>query len=380
MAQRALGARPDPKTDEGGLWTESDKAERAAKNSAEVDPDPKLAAYIQDIACKVGAEYCKDLRVYVMDRPFFNASAAPNGYIEIWSGALLRANDEAEVAFILSHEISHYAQNHSIKAWRAAKARANAAMAVGVIAGIALSAATFNSTTGVSSFDNYAGSFVDIVYLGAMASMFSFSREQETEADALGQDRLTTAGYASSASVSVWQSRLSESQASDFPQVRKNQVRTGIFDSHPVTQERLKALQERTKSGGDLGPERLRAVIRPHLASWLRDDMRRRDYGETLHVIDRLSQSGEDLGVLTYFKAESYRLRRGDGDLTKAKESYAAAIQHADAPVAAWRELGELRRKEGDRTGARQAFEGYLAKAPEAEDAWLVQDALKTLK
>lgn len=380
-AQRAVGARPNPTTDEGGLWVESDKAERAVKNSAEIDADPELTAYVQKLACKVAQEYCGDIRLYVLDRPFFNAAAAPNGYIEVWSGTLLRVKDESELAFVLGHEISHYAEDHSIKAWRAFKTRGNIAMAVGVVAGVALSAATFNPATGASSFDQYASSFVNLVYLGAMASMFSFSRDQESEADRLGLERLTNAGYASAGAVDTWRSRMDEALASDIDKVRKLPARTSIFDSHPIDKERLAALDKLAGDrSGETGGDALRKVIRPHLSDWLKDDLRRRDYGQTLFVIDRLAAGGQDLALLNFYKGEAYRLRRGDGDLAKAKEAYLASAALPDAPTAVWRELGDLRRKDGDSAGAKAAYESYLAKAGDAEDAWLVKDALKTLK
>jgi predicted Zn-dependent protease len=381
-AERLTGQRPDPTTDEGGLWTESDKAERAVKNSAEIDTDPELTAYVRKVACDVSPEHCGEIRVYVLDRPFFNAAAAPNGYIEVWSGTLLRARNEAELAFVLSHEISHFDQNHSIKAWRAAKTRANTAMAVSIVAGIALSAATFNPNTGVSSFDNYAASFVDIVYLGAMASMFSFSRDQESDADRLGLERLTKAGYAPSAAVDIWRSRMDETQSSDFEKVRKSQARTSIFDSHPVEKDRLAALSDKLPADakGELRQDALRKIVRPHLAVWLKDDLRRRDFGQTLFLISRLAEGGEDLGLLNFYRGEAYRLRHAEGDLAKAKEAYLAAAALPDCPVSAWRELGDLRRRDNDPAGAKAAYESYLAKAPEAEDAWLVKDTLKTLK
>lgn len=93
--QRMAGARPDISTDEGGLWDLSDRAEQAAKRSAELNRDVALNAYVREVACKVAKAHCGDIRVYVMDRPFFNASMSPNGYSEIWSGVLLRTLDES---------------------------------------------------------------------------------------------------------------------------------------------------------------------------------------------------------------------------------------------------------------------------------------------
>ena len=90
--QRPPHLRPlDPASEEAGMWEVSDKAEARAKASGDLDPDPVLTAYVKQVQCKVAPEYCDEIRIYVMDRPYFNADTAPNGYIEVWTGALLRA-------------------------------------------------------------------------------------------------------------------------------------------------------------------------------------------------------------------------------------------------------------------------------------------------
>jgi predicted Zn-dependent protease len=380
-----VGLRPQPDSPEAGLWDTFDKVEQQAKLSADLNADPVLNAYVHEVACKVAAEYCQELRIYVMDRPFMNAAMASNGYSEVWSGLLLRVADEAELAFVLGHEASHFTENHSIERHEAIKTRANVAMAfsAGIAAVALVGAAHTVHSQGVSDIYDAAGSLVDLVYFTAAASLFSFTREQETEADILGLRRAAAAGYDTRAAASSWRSVLSESKASDFKSVRNQEARLGILDSHPLSSIRADALDleaSKLPVGGASGRERHRAAIRPFLGAWLKDDLRRKDYGQTLHVIDRLAATGEDLGVLNFYRGETYRLRRGEDDVELAKQAYEAAIAHSDAPVAAWRELGEARRRAGDRAGAAQAFNDYLEKAPDAEDAWLVRDTLNSLQ
>jgi hypothetical protein len=164
--------------------------------------------------------------------------------------------------------------------------------------------------------------------------------------------------------------------------VRKQGLSTSLYDSHPIDSDRVAAAQQDAAAlpqVGDDGRTRYRAAIRPHLGAWLKDDLRRRDYGQTLFLIDRLAQGGEDPGLLGFYRGESFRLRRLDGDAQLAEAAYASAAAYPDAPPAAFRELGELKRKRGDTAGAREAFNAYLKRAPQAEDAWLVQDSLNSL-
>ncbi|HQT53698.1 MAG TPA: M48 family metalloprotease, partial [Phenylobacterium sp.] len=191
QAQRLAGVRPDLASDEGGLWSVSDKAEIGARQSAELDRDPALNAYVRDVACKVARDHCADIRVYVMDRPFFNASMAPNGYTEVWSGTLLRAADEAQLAFILGHEISHFDRNHSLTSWRRRKSTANAMMVLSAgvaVVGVA-AASSAHTYDGASSIMDATRGLIDVVYLAGMASLFGFDRANELEADRLGLGR-----------------------------------------------------------------------------------------------------------------------------------------------------------------------------------------------
>lgn len=374
--------RPALDTDEGGIWDLADRAEREAKTSADLNRDPALNTYLRSVTCRVAGPQCGDIRLYVMDRPFFNASMAPNGYTEIWSGLLLRLEDEAELAFVIAHEITHYSENHSLEALRELRNRSNTAMALSAAISVIGAAAAVNSPNNARSIMDATQGIVNAAYLGTIFSLFAFSRENETEADLKGHDRAAAAGYDPAAGGRIWRTLIAESAASDDPRRRDRGPLNSLFATHPVDVERASALETKAKTAsgaGESGRDRYRAAIRPFLAQWLRDDLRRRDFGTTLHLIGRLKANGEDLGVLTYFEGEAYRTRRKDGDAAKALDAYKAAVTHADAPSVAWRELATAHLRAGDREAARAGFTTYLAKAPNAPDRGLVEMDLQAL-
>jgi predicted Zn-dependent protease len=304
--------------------------------------------------------------------------------MEVWSGTLLRARSEDELAFVLGHEVTHYAENHSLQSWRAAKNRSNALLGLQVAVGLVGVAAAGNASSveGARAALDVAEGVGNVVYLATIASLFRFSRENETEADRLGLERAVRAGYAADTGVGMFRSLQAETKASQFFRVRNREARLNIFGSHPLTIERLEQMEKLSAGREQSTPtdrKAYRATIRPHLRAWIRDDMRRKDFGQTLHLLDRLDDDGEDLGLLGFYKGEAYRLRREGTDLERARAAYLAASAHADAPVETWRELGEAHRKAGDRQGARTAFTTYLERAPQAEDKWLVEATLAKL-
>ncbi|MBL8530611.1 MAG: M48 family metallopeptidase, partial [Hyphomonadaceae bacterium] len=329
--------RPAPDTDEGGLWGLSERAEQEARAAGTLERDAALNAYLREVTCSVAAQYCGDVRLYVMNRPFFNASMAPNGYMEVWSGLLLRAEDEAQLAFVLGHEVAHYGERHSLSALRAQRARATGAMVATVAIAVVGAAAAVNSPSSAGSIADATRVATDAIYLGTIASLFAFSRENESEVDLLGFDHAAAAGYDPAAGGRLWTNLISETRASDDADVRRREARASIFASHPLSRDRLEALEERASAhagGGETHRARYRAAIRPFLDPWLRAELRRRDFGQTLLLLDRLGAHGEDLGVVEYYRGEVLRLRRGEGDRAAARQHYENAITQANAPAA----------------------------------------------
>ena len=112
-----------------------------------------------------------------MDVPAFNASMAPNGAMIVWTGALLRMRDEAELAFVLGHEAGHFRAQHTLRQWRRMKDTSAFLSAFQVLA--------------------YGAGFPDAAMLGSLglyATIFKFSRDMEREADQLGFDAVVDAG------------------------------------------------------------------------------------------------------------------------------------------------------------------------------------------
>ena len=156
------------KQDERGLWMEMAEVETSLARSPLVVRHEPIARFVSELACEIAAEYCEDLRVYVVRNPSFNASMAPNGIMLVHTGLLARSLRADHVASVLGHELAHYTQTHSIKRWRAAKAR----MTAGSIVSMGLAAG------GISS-----GGLPELF---ALSSVMGFTRKQEAHADLLG--------------------------------------------------------------------------------------------------------------------------------------------------------------------------------------------------
>src|SRR5439155_13861321 len=112
----------------------------------------------------------------VLDDPVVNAFAMPGGYIYITRGILGYLNSEAQLAAVLGHEIGHVNARHSARQITQQQ-----------IAGLGLGVASIFSTT-LRQHSQEAQTGLGLLFL-------KFSRSDETQADELGVQYSTAAGY-----------------------------------------------------------------------------------------------------------------------------------------------------------------------------------------
>jgi predicted Zn-dependent protease len=360
------GQRPPAGTDEAELWYIMEREERGLRESPLLVRDPALNDYVRKVACNVTDDYCKDLRLYILDVPFFNASMAPNGTLVLWTGALLRIQNEAELALVLGHEFGHYRERHTLQQWRKIKKSSAFLSAFGIV------------TAGVGA--GIAGMAADLIGLAAFSK---FSRDAERAADRIGFDILHRKGYDTGAGVTLWEGMLREEKARDYGKPLP------VFASHPKTEERLEDLRAAAARvtvpgapAGELHVDEYRAAVKPFLVHWLDNELSRRMFSSSIQAITdlRARAAGEDLGLYTFYLGEAYRRRDKPGDRDQAAKLYAEAITEPGAPAPAWREQGLALRAAGRRAEAAAALRHYLELAPDAEDRAFVQSYLTELE
>lgn len=143
--------------------------------------DPAVDGYVQRVSGKILASAKQDRpevewSVKVIDDPAqVNAFATPGGFLYVYSGLLLAADDTAELAGVMGHEAGHVVARHS------ARQMVNA-MGLEKVIGVALG-------------QNPSGAAALAAGLAGKTALLAYGRSDELEADQYGARYSSAAGY-----------------------------------------------------------------------------------------------------------------------------------------------------------------------------------------
>ena len=347
--------RPDIATDEGGLWALMDREERRLRRSPFALRDPALRDYVQGIACCLAGDHCPDVRVHLVRTPLFNASMAPNGMMLVWTGLMLRMENEAQLAAVLGHEIGHYLRRHTLERLRDARSR--------------------------SAFGQFLGLFGlagAVGQLALLASAFAYSRDQERDADHIGVILMRKVGYDLAEVSKVWGNLLAEVKARpDGDQ----ELGTPMFATHPGVEERRETLAALAKEapGGATNAEAWQERIKPFRREWLAEEIRRGQHEESIALLTRMISSSPSQPGYLCARGEAYRLRAKEKDLDTALADFQAAAAIGGEPPETHRGLAMIYRQRSQLAEARASFQRYLEAAPAAPDSLMIKSYVEEL-
>lgn len=224
--------------------------------------DPLLDDYISDLGHRLGASSDKPkehFAFFIVKDPEINAFAAPGGYIAVNSGLITITRNESELAGVIAHEIGHITQNHLQRAFEDSKKDAPL-MALVLLGAI---------VAGASSHSGDAPMAVLAGGQGLLAQKsINFTRKDEIEADRVGIQTLSRAGFDPNAMAEFFQRMQDVLSAGaggrDVP---------ALLQTHPVTTMRISdakaragaliAEQKQRLSGADLNRQQWQSSTVP---------------------------------------------------------------------------------------------------------------------
>lgn len=193
------------------------------EQSARLVQDPVVNEYVDRVAQNLvrHSDARVPFTVKVIDSDELNAFALPGGFFFVNSGLILAADEEAELASVMAHEIAHVTARHATR--NATKAQiAQWAMIPLIIFGPA----------GWTGYAIYQG-----LNFGIPLTFLKFTRNAEREADFLGLQYMYAAGYDPTAFISFFE------KVREIERKRPGSV-PKIFSSHPPTKDRVTSAQK----------------------------------------------------------------------------------------------------------------------------------------
>jgi predicted Zn-dependent protease len=168
-------------------------------------------------------EYLKEYQweYKLVDNKEVNAWCMPGGKIVVYSGILPVTKDEAGLAAVMGHEVSHALANHGAQRMSAAQLQGIGA------AGVALATGSQNAEK-QQMWQQYYG-------IGSQIGvMLPFSRSHETEADKIGLTLMAIAGYNPDQAITFWERMASKSAGQAPPE---------FMSTHPSDATRIANLK-----------------------------------------------------------------------------------------------------------------------------------------
>ncbi len=204
-----------------------------------ISQNRRLNRYLDGIGQRLVTESGRSQLPYtfqVVEDDSINAFATMGGFVYINTGLMKTADNEAELASVVSHEIAHIVGRHAVKQMR------QRAIASGVLS--------------VAGLDESSAVNIGV----ELALNLPNSREDELEADQLGLENLRQAGYAPSGMVTFMEKLMAQNRSA-LP---------SLLSTHPATKDRVTALKAQidpatANSGDGLSEQAYRRRIRPLL-------------------------------------------------------------------------------------------------------------------
>ncbi|MGH7325110.1 MAG: tetratricopeptide repeat protein [Candidatus Rokuibacteriota bacterium] len=401
VAPIGAGGKPfRPESDEQALWAKAQKEEEALLKRAKVYDDPLLEDYLGRIADRLTPDEVRGaggpgIKVGVIRDATFNAFAMPNGKIYIHTGLLSRLENEAQLATIVGHELTHVTHRHALKFSRDARNKQIMYTVAAVAASIGVAVAAGSRTragdpVGAAVLSQTANAVLGLgLALATVAAIHGYGRDLEREADREGMERLVSAGYDPSESPKVF--KLLQSETGD-----RGPVETFFFGSHPRLQERIDTTttlaqttyaavageSERVRNTEEF-ELRMRTVVRENAY----EDIRLGRFALAERQLDRvLAVTPRDPTAHLYY-GDLHRLRAQRAksledkaaEAQRALERYQRAAELDPSFPDPWRQLGFLYYQQKDQARAKAAFEKYLALKPDGADAKRIKEYLVEL-
>lgn len=349
--------------DEQGLWQDAVEFQAALDRSGFVLEDAEIEGYLQSVITRLAASEgfdADDFSVKILRDPTLNAFALPNGRLYVHAGLLARMLNEAQLASVLAHEMTHATHKHSLKSQRSLKTK------TGILQAISLSAPMAGDYTPlVDLFSTY----------GTAAAISGYSKALETEADEVGWQRMRACGYDTGEAPEVFRVLMADLSEHE----RKEPF---FFGTHPRLVDREKNFvrlnaADKKHSGGEKGEERFAQATRRILLINGELEMRAGRHDAARDQLWRYRAADPSSVRVRWLIGENERIAGAQGDPREARKLLEEALNMDESFAPAHRSLGILLYRAGELAAAAPHLRRFLELDRTAHDRAYIEAYLE---
>ncbi len=346
--------------DERRIWTRSEEAQDWLGKSGWLLRDAQVEAYLNGIAAGLAPPGAADrirFRIFVVRDYRLNAFAFPNGAVYVHTGMLARMENEAQLAVLLAHEMTHATHRHAVRSYRDRKNKS------AFLAGATAVAGNLGALLGG---------------LGTIASAYGYSRDLEREADAVGLGRAVEAGYDPREGPRLF------AHLKKYLEEEKVQE-AYFFSSHPRVAERVASYEELLagkysgrggRTDGKIFLETMKGVLLENAT--LQVTAGRFDGAKREAVLYVEREPADPRGH--YLLGRILERTGVAGDPDRAVEEFRKSVSLDPDFPDPHRDLGFHFFKKGNHPAAKVHLERYLALSPNAPDRQYAEEYLRSMK
>ena len=357
--------------DERRIWNRAREEQETLRRARVEYDDPALKAYVNAVAQRVAPAEVRRagiaLDARIIKNPALNAFMYPNGTMYVHTGILARMENEAQLATLLAHEMTHATHRHAVRRFRDIRNKTD------FMAGFSVVTLPFG----------YWGLLANLLgTLGMVASVYGYSQDMEREADAEGFQLMVQAGYDPREAPKLFRHLKLWVEEEDKPE-------PFFFNTHPRLVERIASYDEIIAKNAQLfsRPEPLRIgeeAFLSHTRRMVLDnaalDLSAGRFLQAQKGCQKVLSLDPENARATFLMGETYRIQNDPQKFAEAIWLYQRAIALDPTYPDPHRGLGTLHYHDRQSAQATAEFQQYLQLAPAAADRVHIQSLIESLQ
>ena len=352
-----------PDSAEMRLQNHSEEMQKLLNESGLIYRDALLEEYLKQIVLKLQPPQIHErfsFKILIIENPYLEAFALANGTIGVHTGLLARLENEAQLAFLLAHEMTHCTHRHALRTLLHIENKlANERDA--------------NGSLGEKRLLTLFGT------AGSIEAIRRYTQDLETESDSVGLGLIMKAGYDPIEALGLLEFQgmevVAEGMKEPLPYENDREIRKRKMYCQDFIRTQNTERTPRITNTKEFFINLQEVILGNSLL-----DIRAGRFCSAQRNLEKYLAVKSDDARAHYLLGEVFRQRREEGDRERGKEHYQRALSLDPSFPDPHRAIGLIYYKSGNKALSQKHFQSYMALSPRALDIAYIRKYLENCK